>query len=401
MRILLINQTFYPDVTATGQYLTDLALELAKKEENVTVLTAARGYEPPHHRLLNVETYRGIHIVRVWPFKFNRTNRFLRILDAACVNAAFTFKLLQLPKFDRIVALTSPPLVGWTAAIVSRWKKAKFIYWLMDINPDEAIEAGWIGKNSLYAHFLDWVLKMTLHRSHKILCLDRYMRERIAAKAGNPSENIFILPPWAHDEELETIPHEFNKFRKEFNLEGKFVVMYAGNHSICHPLGTLLEAAALLGHDSSIQFLFIGDGERTSEVSAFKHRRHLSNITQIPYQTRSDLKFSLSAADLHAVVMGDNYVGIVHPSKIYGVLTIGRPFVYIGPPDSHVMEIIKKDGIGYETRHGQPEKLVEIIKRAAALTQQEKQEIMSWEKKTAAKFSQARLCGELTNLITT
>jgi hypothetical protein len=51
------------------------------------------------------------------------------------------------------------------------------------------------------------------------------------------------------------------------------------------------------------------------------------------------LSGSLSAADLHVVVMGDAFVGLVHPCKIYNILNVGAPVLYIGPRLSHVSEI--------------------------------------------------------------
>ena len=49
---------------------------------------------------------------------------------------------------------------------------------------------------------------------------------------------------------------------------------------------------------------------------------------------------SLSAADLHVVVMGEAFVGIVHPCKIYNILAVGAPVLYLGPCPSHVTEIL-------------------------------------------------------------
>ena len=42
MRILLLNQAFYPDVVSSGQHLTDLAVSLAHVGHDVTVVAAAQ-----------------------------------------------------------------------------------------------------------------------------------------------------------------------------------------------------------------------------------------------------------------------------------------------------------------------------------------------------------------------
>ena len=38
--------------------------------------------------------------------------------------------------------------------------------------------------------------------------------------------------------------------------------------------------------------------------------------------------------------MGDAFVGIVSPSKIYNILAVGAPVLYIGPVHSHVTELL-------------------------------------------------------------
>jgi hypothetical protein len=38
--------------------------------------------------------------------------------------------------------------------------------------------------------------------------------------------------------------------------------------------------------------------------------------------------------------MGESMVGLVHPCKIYNILLVGTPVLYIGPTPSHVTEIL-------------------------------------------------------------
>lgn len=399
MKILLVNQTFHPDTSATSYYSTDLALKLTQVGHNVTVLTAARGYAPPHPRFPAKEDFHGIAIYRVWPITFGRENRLGRLLDACCINLAFAVKLFCLPRFDRVVALTSPPLIGW---ITSRWaviKKVKFVYWIMDVNPDEAIQAGWIKRTGFISKRLESILKSTLAASYRIICLDAFMENRIARKTPNKN-NIKVIPAWSLDNDLLTLPHAQNPFRKTHGLQNNFVVMYAGNHSVCHPLNTLLEAAYLLREKTEIKFVFVGNGDRVKDVKRYNETHHLTNILQIEHHNREELKYCLSAADLHVAVMGNGYVGIVHPCKIYGILAIGRPFVYIGPEESHITQIMRDHKIGYEVRHGQANELAGIIKAAMSLSESEKDSIMQSEKTAAKRFSQQTLCSQLADIIT-
>jgi hypothetical protein len=137
--------------------------------------------------------------------------------------------------------------------------------------------------------------------------------------------------------------------------------MYSGNHSPCHPLHTLLDAARELRGHPAIRFCFIGGGSEFPKVSAYAAANRLDNVLCLPYQPRENLSASLSAADLHIVAMGDPFVGIVHPSKVYNIRSLGIPYLYIGPSPSHVTELDP----AAEFRHGDTAGVAEFILRAA------------------------------------
>lgn len=392
MKILLVNQVFYPDVVATAQHLTDLAEDLSAAGTQVTVLAARRGYMPPHPVYSAREDYKGIRIIRVWPFSFGRKIRLLRMLDALFVNLAFFLRMLTLPHFDKVVCLTSPPLIGWAAAWMVRLKGGELIYWTMDINPDEAIEAGWIRRGSLKAKLLESALRFTLKRSAWIIALDIYMKKRLVSKGADP-EKTAVCPPWAHDICEERVPHDNNPFRLRHGLDGKTVIMYSGNHSICHPLDTLLQAALLLSDEKDLVFLFVGGGERVQDVSLFKEKHNLSNILQLPYVPREELKFSLQAADIHIVVMGDSFVGIVHPCKIYGILSTGRPFIYIGKEASAIGDIVRDEQVGYRAGHHEKDRLIDAVKACQKLTLEQKEALFQRETAAAAKKFSRQILG--------
>jgi glycosyltransferase involved in cell wall biosynthesis len=188
------------------------------------------------------------------------------------------------------------------------------------------------------------------------------MRDRIEAK-GIPAEKVIVIPPWSHDDRVRFDPEGREEFRAKYGLSNKFVVMYSGNHSPCHPLETLIQAAERLAENEDIAFCFVGGGSEFGKVKERARNRGLRNVLCLPYQPIEGLSGSLSAADLHVVVMGDQYVGIVHPCKIYNVLAVKKPFLYIGPNESHVTDIIGQSS-AYVSLHGDVEGVVANILRA-------------------------------------
>jgi colanic acid biosynthesis glycosyl transferase WcaI len=367
MRVLLLNQCFYPDVAATAQQLTHLAIGLSEKGHQVTVIASNRGYDDPATRFARRETWQGINIVRIQSLALGKHSRWRRAVNFGSFLINCWLRLLLLPRFDVVVALTSPPLISLLGSLFVRIKGGRFFLWVMDLNPDEAIAAGWLKENSVAGKILKSLLRYSLQHATRVIVLDRFMKERIL-KHGVSEERITVLPPWAHSDAVCFDKAGRQAFRERHNLSQSFVVMYSGNHSPCHPLNTLLEAALRLADRSEIAFCFVGGGTEQAKVKTFAAQHKLNRISSLPYQPLEELAGSLSAADLHTVVMGDEFAGIVHPCKVYNILSVGIPFLYIGPPESHVTDIAAQATNGftmYSARHGEVERVVAHILEAA------------------------------------
>jgi colanic acid biosynthesis glycosyl transferase WcaI len=365
LKVLLLNQCFYPDVVATAQYLTDLAEDLSARGHEVTVIASDRGYDDSSLRFPGRELWKDIHIIRIPSLSLGKSSRCHRAINFASFVIVCALRLLMLPRFDVVVALTSPPLISFLAALFVKLKGGLFCFWVMDLNPDEAIAAGWLKEGSFVTRLLQRMLRYSLKQAARIVVLDHFMRERVLTK-GAAAEGVTIISPWSHDDAVRFSVSGREAFRREHGLSDRFVVMYSGNHSPCHPLDTLLEAALKLKVRDDIVFCFVGGGSEQKKVVEFSRRNELSNVKCLPYQPLHELSNSLSAADLHVVVMGENFVGIVHPCKIYNLLSLGAPTLYIGPQPSHVTDIAAKvNDKFFLHQHGDVEGVIDSILQAA------------------------------------
>jgi colanic acid biosynthesis glycosyl transferase WcaI len=394
-RIIILNQTFYPDVVSTAQHATDLALALVEAGDQVTVVTGARAYDDPAQRFAARESYRGIEIIRVGSTAFGKTARWRRAADIATYMAACALRLAWVRRCDLVIALTSPPLISWLGSWMVPRKARALLFWAMDLNPDEAIAAGWLRERSFSGRILAALQMRSMRRAAGIVALDRFMKDRMIGK-GLPPDKIAVISPWTHD------PVHFDaagreRFRTQHGLNGKFVVMHSGNHSPCHPLDTAMEAAHRLAADPRIVFCFVGGGSEYRNLQSLARERDLANLLFLPYQPLDQLAASLSAADLHLVVMGDAYVGIIHPCKVYNVLRVGAPVLYIGPAESHVGDIfneVKSEQIR-AVRHGDVEGAVTHIRAVAAREHQPNPREIAF----AGRFSQEALVRQVLDQI--
>src|ERR1700693_1619491 len=393
MKILILNQAFYPDVVSTAQHASDLAKALTRVGHEVSVVCSSRGYDDPRVRFRKREIWNAIDIIRIRSTGFGKSSKWRRAADFGTFMASCVFRLWSLPQFDVVVAMSSPPLISFVAAWAVPGRARGLVCWSMDLTPDEAIAAGWLPAKSPIARLLSRMLLHTLQRADRIVALDRFMKDRIRAK-GIPAEKVVVVPPCSHDDRVRFDPAGREEFRALYMLSRRFVVMYSGNHSPCHPLETLLQAAERLAENEDVVFCSVGGGSEFGKVKERARNRGLRNVLCLPYQPIEKLAGSLSAADLHVVVMGDQYVGIVHPCKIYNVLAVKKPFLYIGPNESHVTDIIGQSD-AYVCSHGDVEGVVENILRAmrnAVLNAPRSIEVET-------RFSKDRLVGQMISVI--
>jgi colanic acid biosynthesis glycosyl transferase WcaI len=234
-------------------------------------------------------------------------------------------------------------------------------YWLMDLNPDQMVAMKKIAPTSMQARVFDLSNRWTYRRADDIVVLDRFMADRVRSKLDVASK-IHTMPPWPHEDNLENIPHEKNPFRNEHGLDGKFVVMYSGNHSPTNPIKTILDAAERMQDEAQLVVMCIGGGGGKKEVDD-RVAAGAQNIRSLPYQPFDRIRFSLSAADVHIVSVGNEVVGIVHPCKVYGAMAASRPILLLGPSPCHISDIIEKHRIGWHISHGDVDGAVQTLRQ--------------------------------------
>ncbi|HEX8915083.1 MAG TPA: glycosyltransferase family 4 protein [Humisphaera sp.] len=359
-KLLIVSQVFVPDPASVGQHMADVAFEMARRGHRVSVLASARGYEDPNRRYPLRETLRGVEITRIDRASFGKRSILARVLGTASFTGQAFFRCLFARDLGAIFFSTSPPLVGFMAAIVGLLRGVPVAYWAMDLNPDQLIALGKLQPAAPAARVLEAINRFILRRSRLIVALDRFMAGRLEQRMPL-RDRLLVMPPWPHEDHIagddaadsiRPANREDNPFRRQHGLTGKFVVMYSGNHSPSNPLGTLLDAAERFRDDPTLRFAFVGGGLGKKEVEERVRDRKLTNIVSLPYQPIEDLRHSLAAADAHVVSLGGDMVGIIHPCKIYGAMAAGRPVLYLGPRPSHVSDLLDAHGFGRAVAHG-------------------------------------------------
>lgn len=362
---LVFTQVYPPDPAAVGQHIEDAAVRLAERSKQVTIYTADRDYDNPSIRYDNRSRHSGVTVVRLRWSSFGKKTIAHRLLGQVIYLTQCFFIGLFSRKVEGVVMTTIPATTGLMFLLLGAVRRFRLIYWVMDLNPDQAVALGVFQANSLPVRLLGWANRRLYAWAERIVVMDAYMRDRLLAKEDLPSDTadrVTVIPPWPMESHIRPIARENNSFLKEQGLAEKAVIfMYSGNHSLVHPLKTFLQAISSHCGNDALAFLFVGGGRGKADVEKFIENHPDSNVRSLPYQPLEQLSASLSAADVHIVVMGDAMVGIVHPCKIYGAMTVGKPVLYIGPRESHLGKLISEGRFGWVIEHGESDKLEGLI----------------------------------------
>jgi colanic acid biosynthesis glycosyl transferase WcaI len=349
--LLVISQVYVPDPASVGQHLADAAEALAGRGHGIRVLTSSRGYENPRQKYPRRDNRAGAEIVRLPLSSFGKRNLGLRLLGQMMFLLQVIVRGLIMRRLAGILVSTSPPMAAFAAMVIAMVRRVPITYWLMDLNPDQAVALGKVSQRSRLVWAMKWLNRRIFSRAAAVVVLDRFMAERVRRQYEVCGE-LAVLPPWPHVDDFAEVPIEQNPFVAKHHLRGRFVVMYSGNHSLASPVTTLVEAALALRDDPRFLFLFVGGGLGKRDVEQAIETHRPQNIVSLPYQPLEKIKYSLSAANLHVVTLGDQMAGIIHPCKVYGAMAVGRPILLVGPRPSHVTDLIDQYEVGWQVDHG-------------------------------------------------
>jgi glycosyltransferase involved in cell wall biosynthesis len=377
VKLLFLNQYYWPDSAATAQMLTDLCEYLAGPAgggHEVHVIASRGNYDTGSQtgqKTLRKETRRGVHIHRVRAIALGKTSLAGQAIDFASFHLLVGLRtLFSAGRYDAIVTLTTPPLIGIYATAARAISRTKHVCWVMDLHPDCEFALGVMNPRKLLPRMFAGLNDGHLRRADACVVLGRCMRDRLLTKRVADAR-IRLIPLWGHDEQgapPSTPPTEGapeNPLRRELGLQGKFIVGYSGNAGYIHAFDEICGAALALRDDPRFFFLFIGGGRRLGEVKAFGESHQLTNLRVLPYFPRERLRDSLALPDAHLISLKPGLEGISVPSKLYGIMAATRPAVFIGPAESETARLIHETDCGRAITSGDTAGLLATLRALA------------------------------------
>jgi colanic acid biosynthesis glycosyl transferase WcaI len=354
-RLLVLNQYYWPGVEATGQLLAQLCSDLAD-EYAVTVVTARHAAPDAPSRT----RHDGVDVIRVSSTTFRRRFAGLRALNYLTYVSAAAREAALVERPDVVLCMTDPPVVANVALIAARRFRAPLVVISQDVFPEIAVLLHRID-NPLVVGALRLLIRSYLRRAARVVAIGETMRARLERKGARP-ERVRVIPNWVDTSALAETPQE-NAWSHQAGLAGRFVVMHSGNVGYTQDLDTLVRAGTFL-RDLELTIAIVGDGARREELIALAELLEVDQVRFLRYQARDVLSQSLSTASIHVVGLARGLSGYVVPSRLYGVLAVGRPVIAAADADSETARLVAEVGCGVVVAPGRPDLLAAAIRRA-------------------------------------
>jgi glycosyltransferase involved in cell wall biosynthesis len=351
MKILFINQFYWPDSSATSQQLTDLTTGLAARGHEISVLcgeggyAAAAGSQPPA----------GVEIIRVKTLKYVR-GKVGRVASYASFYLAALFRGIFAPRFDVVVTLTTPPLISLTGALIKMLRGSRHFIYEQDMYPDVAVDLNTFTRGGVVERVVGMLADPPRRHADGVIALGPCMKSRLVAR-GIPAEQILVAENWANGAAIEPMPRPGDP--------KQLVLLYSGNLGLAHDLDTLTGAMTALKDDPRFHFVFVGSGGRRKELEEICAANGLRSVEMRGYVPRDQLSYGLSLGDIGLVTQHNVCCGSVVPSKLYGILAAGRPVLFIGPKEATPALTIARHDCGWQVEPGDVEGLCRLLRTLA------------------------------------
>ena len=229
-----------------------------------------------------------------------------------------------------------------------------------DLQPDAAVDLGMIRAGRL-VRLLYRVERLAYQHAALVSTLTPAMRSRIVAK-GIPAEKVALFSDWADptlfDLPLAGAPRDV---RQALGLDGRLLVVHAGNMGVKQGLEVVLGAAA--GADPDVTWVLVGDGAVRPALEREAAARGLRSVRFLPLQPEARFQELLATTDIALVTQQRTVADIVFPSKVLTLLAAGRPTVASVGASSEVARVVREAGAGLVVPPEDPAALRDAVLR--------------------------------------
>lgn len=231
---------------------------------------------------------------------------------------------------DAVIAASTYPLDAYPARWIAKKHNAKFVFELHDL---------WPMSPQVLGHMSKWhPFIMVMQRAEDYWCKNADVVISLLSDAykhlvtrGMAMEKYHVVPngvsvdEWA--ESNAPLPQEHDSLLSALKKEGKFLVGYAGGHSVSNGLDTILDLAVKVMDKPQIHFVLVGSGKDKGKLIRRAGELGLSNVSFLPPVNKLAVPTLLEKMDVMTLVAPDTPISQfgISPNKVFDYMMAARP----------------------------------------------------------------------------
>jgi len=370
MKILLLTQWFDPEPHFKGLLF---AKALQARGHSVQVLTGFPNYPggkvyPGYKiRLWQREVMEGVPVLRVALYPSHSRSAIGRAMNyiSFALSASILGTLLA-RKADVAYVYHPPITIGLPAICLKYLRRIPFVYDIQDLWPDTLTATGMV-RSSRVLKLLGWWCRRVYRASNRIAVLSPGFKKRLRER-GVPEGKISVIYNWSHP-----VAKAPSNNTLERQVQGKFVILFAGNMGAAQGLDTVLDAAKLVGIKyPAVCFALAGSGVDDERLRQRVKSEGIENVIFLGRWPPKAMGTLYTRADALLVHLRDEPLfEITIPSKTQTYLAAGKPILIGGRGDA--LDLVRAAQAGIVFAPGHAAAMAEAVDTLLAMSQSERE----------------------------
>ncbi len=354
MKIIVVALNFFPEMVGCAKFTSEFVNWISNKSNKVIVITTNPFYPEwiCKSNYYNQTTKNNILIIRCPIYVPKNVTPLKRVFHyiSFYITSMPIILFFGLKKIDLIYSMC-PTILSFPSIIIVSWIKKiffrkKIVTWIhfADLEIEAAFKLS-IFKNKFLKKLLLLYERIILKNADLISAISFYMLEKIKSKTNN-NKRIFYLPDFIDIKKFNNLKFKdnANPFYKELSIKKeKIIIMYSGSINEKISCQTLVNSIKNLKHRKDLVWIICGDGPK--KLFLEKSLKNLENVLFCDFQPYKKLAEWLDFGDIHLIPQKLSSVDFCLPSKLLGILAVGKPVVGIAPKDSELGRILDKFGV--------------------------------------------------------
>ncbi len=371
MRILVITDSYPPEVRSASHLMKDLAEALSARGNEVTVLTSYPRYNLAEGigEFPRVLKEGGVTVLRVKTPPHHKVHFIIRGFVQLSLPYVFSNAFKDIQKPDMVYVHIPPLPLARIGAMAKRRFGAKLAVNVHDIFPQHVVDLGMLRTFVPFSGpILKWFferMERKAYRAADVLVVPSAPHaEFLARERGIDRKKIAVVPHWVNLGEFDAAGE--GSAKKEIGLEGKFVIFFGGVLGPSQYLEFALDVAERVLDIPDLAFLFAGDGTERARLEALAKERKLGNVRFIPFVPKERFPSLAMAMDVGLVCLSPKNTTPIFPGKIPAYMAAKLPVLAFVNKESIGATLVGEAGCGYVVPSTDKERAIEAVRKMYA-----------------------------------